>query len=70
MIACRLDFKISDFKVPYFVAKSIGKLHFKIRKLVCKLSLALLSSGFNHSLWLQTGLRVTKRRICDEFARI
>ena len=39
-----------------------SKVHLKIRKLVCKLSiwLASLSSGANHSLYLQTDLQILK----------
>ena len=53
--------------IPNFVAKfgnswRSSKVHFRIRKPVCKLSiwLALLSSGANHSLCLQTGLWILK----------
>ena len=54
-------------KIPNFVAKfgsslRSSKVHFRIRKPVCKLSiwLASLSSGANHSLCLQTGLWILK----------
>ena len=53
--------------IPNFVGKfgsslPNSKVHFKIHKSVCKLSiwLASLSSGANHSLFLQTGLWILK----------
>ena len=53
--------------IPIFVAKFgsslwISNVHFRICKPVCKLSiwLASLSPGANHSLCLQTGLRIRK----------
>ena len=53
--------------IPNFVAKfgnslRSSKVHFRIRKPVCKLSiwLASMSSGTNHSLCLRTGLWILK----------
>ena len=73
ILTCRKNKYYSRFqvtfhcKIPNFVAKfgsslRSSKVHFRIRKPVCKLSiwLASLSSGANHSLCLQTGLWILK----------
>ena len=65
---CYSQFQVTfHCKIPNFVAKfgsslRSSKVHFRIRKPVCKLSiwLASLSSGANHSLCLQTGLWILK----------
>ena len=63
---------IPKFVVKFASSLRSSKVHFRIRKHVCKetLWLAPLNSRTNHSLCLQTGLRIPKStfQLCNELA--